>query len=460
MSPKLPFSPPDSLEVAQAAVTMPSHDAITDSGATQIFIMEGTPVKNKRVTTCPLKVALADGHKVVSTHMCDVDIPGLPFPLVGHIIPDLSIASLFGIRVLTDVGCTVTFDIDKCVVNFNGREIMRGYKDPTTDLWTLPIADGTRTPTQHDYVMPMLTCPKLASARACPPVAPPASPQLAAFAHTVRTKANSIKFAHQSFCSPRLSTFLKAIRRGFLKGCPNLSATGVTKYLNPSPASTKGHMKLPHQGIRSTRPRQRIQHPSSPAGPLHDHRSAGVPPDSDSTASSGNYPHSPQAHIIEDDATSAAGNIFCFGAFADKHTGVVYSDLTGTFPYMSLTGNVCFLVVYHYESNAILGVPLKNMEDSTVFNAYRKQFDFLTSKGFTLKLNVMDNQASKQIKRFLTAQECDSCLSNRITTVSMRPNGRYRPSRIISSVPSPQLTVSSPSNYGIGSHHKLRQLST
>ncbi len=69
------------------------------------------------------------------------------------------------------------------------------------------------------------------------------------FTHTIQTKANSIKFAHQSMCSPTISTLLKAIRHGFLDGCPNLSAIGVTRYLNPSPATAKGHMKRPRQGI-------------------------------------------------------------------------------------------------------------------------------------------------------------------------------------------------------------------
>jgi hypothetical protein len=45
---------------ALAAMEAPTIDAIANSGATQIFIMEGTPVKNKRQTTCPLKVTLAD----------------------------------------------------------------------------------------------------------------------------------------------------------------------------------------------------------------------------------------------------------------------------------------------------------------------------------------------------------------------------------------------------------------
>ncbi len=71
--------------------TIKPNEAIADSGATQIFIMEGTPVLNKQKTTCPLKVALADGRRVMSTHMCDIILPGLPTTLVGHIVPELSV---------------------------------------------------------------------------------------------------------------------------------------------------------------------------------------------------------------------------------------------------------------------------------------------------------------------------------------------------------------------------------
>ena len=37
------------------------------------------------------------------------------------------------------MGCTVTFDKDKCDVIYNGNVILRGFKDSATDLWTLPI---------------------------------------------------------------------------------------------------------------------------------------------------------------------------------------------------------------------------------------------------------------------------------------------------------------------------------
>ncbi len=113
--------------------------AIADTGATSIFIMEGTDVANKRVAVRPLTINLPDGQQIKSTHVCDIQIVGLPTILKGHIVPLLNVASLIGIRPLCKAGCIVTFDDMKCNVTYNGTVILRGFKDPSTDLWTLPI---------------------------------------------------------------------------------------------------------------------------------------------------------------------------------------------------------------------------------------------------------------------------------------------------------------------------------
>jgi hypothetical protein len=256
--------------------------------------MDGMPVHNKQQTTCPLKVALANGRRVMSTHMCDIIIPGLLTTLIGHIIPKSSIASLFGIHVLTEAGCMVKFDNKKCVVRYNGKIILIGMKNLTTDLWALPIvgpAAKTSLNNTHEVQDPFvnlreefleatskassskestLAIPVCASTQACEAGGkamkslkkkPPPN-KLGLFTHTVRTKANSIKFAHQSLCSSCISTLLKAIQHSFLKGCPNLTTKGVMQYLNPSAATAKGHMKRPHQGIRSTMQRQPRAPPS------------------------------------------------------------------------------------------------------------------------------------------------------------------------------------------------------
>ena len=43
------------------------------------------------------------------------------------------------------------------------------------------------------------------------------------------------------------------------------------------------------------------------------------------------------------------------------------------------------------------------------FTAYKTQFEFLESKGYKIKLNVMDNQCTKQIKKSSPTKITSSC---------------------------------------------------
>jgi hypothetical protein len=67
---------------------------------------------------------------------------------------------------------------------------------------------------------------------------------------------------------------------------------------------------------------------------------------------------------------------------------------------------VCYLLVYHYKLNTILALPISGLNDKTIFDTYKTAFDELGAKGFKPKLNIMDNQATKNIKKFLTKEEC------------------------------------------------------
>ncbi len=75
-----------------------------------------------------------------------------------------------------------------------------------------------------------------------------------------------------------------------------------------------------------------------------------------------------------DDEDVTIANVFCFGAFADKTSGIIYNDLTRSFSFVSLDGSVCFFVLYHYKSNCILTTPINGMDDKTIFEAYKKYF--------------------------------------------------------------------------------------
>jgi hypothetical protein len=106
--------------------------------------------------------------------------------------------------------------------------------------------------------------------------------------------------------------------------------------------------------------------------------------------------------IIIDDESIA--NEFCFDTFAYKITGVVYNNLTGNLPFMSLEGSICFFVLYHYKK--ILATQIANLDDKSIFEAYKAHFKMVEAKGFKPKVIVIDDQATKYIKKFLTKNKC------------------------------------------------------
>ncbi len=91
------------------------------------------------------------------------------------------------------------------------------------------------------------------------------------------------------------------------------------------------------------------------------------------------------SNIIPEVEDESIANVFCFGAFTDKMTGVVYNDCTGNFPFMSLDGNVCFLVMYHYETNAIFAIPISGLDSKSILEAYKNTFEYLVTKGINQK---------------------------------------------------------------------------
>ena len=82
--------------------------------------------------------------------------------------------------------------------------------------------------------------------------------------------------------------------------------------------------------------------------------------------------------------------------------------------------------MYHYKTNAILVKPIANVDDRSIFAAYKEMFESLEAKRYKPKMNVMDNQATKYIKKFLIKKECDLQLvephNHRVNTGTSNPN--------------------------------------
>jgi hypothetical protein len=76
-----------------------------------------------------------------------------------------------------------------------------------------------------------------------------------------------------------------------------------------------------------------------------------------------------------------------------KITGQIFSDQTGRFPITPSRGNKYIMVVYDYNSNAILTESLTSHTEMELLRAYTKLHTFLTERGLKPVLQKLDNEA-------------------------------------------------------------------
>jgi len=186
---------PDAL-MNTAKIKIAVDMAIADAGATAHFAIPGAPVINKKIATTPLIINLPDGEQLQSSHTCELNIPWLPRAARNaHILPGLKHTSLISIKVLCDAGCKVSYDDERCKVYFKNKLVWHGGREPTTQLWVLPLCPAqTALPNLHDIV----------SAEA--------QIHCANNAFVTTSKAALIRYLHQALFSPTKTTLLKAIR--------------------------------------------------------------------------------------------------------------------------------------------------------------------------------------------------------------------------------------------------------
>jgi hypothetical protein len=86
----------------------------------------------------------------------------------------------------------------------------------------------------------------------------------------------------------------------------------------------------------------------------------------------------------------------------DAQNGVIYTDPTRALPVTSRAGNKYLLILYDFDSNAILAEPMKARSDDEALRAYAAIYKTLTYKGCKPRLNILDNEASRAIKHAIT----------------------------------------------------------
>jgi hypothetical protein len=139
-------------------------------------------------------------------------------------------------------------------------------------------------------------------------------------------------------------------------------------------------MKRPHHGIKSTHPKQSrttvLQIPSMHSAPPQPVTQVEAPVlpliQGVSIYPSQAYGTTPGPNLIGSDNDKSIANISCYRAFADKNSGIVYHNLTGSVPFMSYDGSVYFFILYQYKLNSILATLIAGLDHINIFNAYKK----------------------------------------------------------------------------------------
>ena len=169
--------------------------------------------------------------------------------------------------------------------------------------------------TIHRHNQPILTGPRLPNGLWSLPLQHDQTQHHTNTLFTPKTQQQLVQWLHAAAFSPSPSTFLDAIQHNFFTTWPGLTPDIVRCYLTPSDATVKGHLDQQQQ--------RKCKHPSPEEPPI---------------PSSGTRSHTIYAAIIDPSVP----------------TGRAYSNLTGRFPVQSNRGANYILVVYEYNSNAII----------------------------------------------------------------------------------------------------------
>ena len=263
---------------------------------------------------------------------------------------------------LCDSKFIAVFTDNQVVIAYNNNIVLTGPRDHTTGLWVLPSVT-TMKATGAIGLERALTANNV-------------------YEHS--TKRDLILYLHRCCFSPATKTWRAAINAGFFATWPGLSPI-LLLHLPKSEATILGHLHQQRQNIQSTKRK---------------HNST-TNTDADSDA----------AHEFDlgnnDDVvtTTTRAHVAMYTTF--EPTGQIYSDQTGRFPTVSSRGYKYIMIVYDYDSNAILAEPLSSKAGAEQQRAYRKIHQYLTSCGFRPHLQRLDNKAPPEMQEFMRQEQVD-----------------------------------------------------
>jgi hypothetical protein len=152
-------------------------------------------------------------------------------------------------------------------------------------------------------------------------------------AHDNSNQKELINYLHAACFRPVKSTWITAIKNGHFTSWPGLTEQAVEKHLSKSTSTTKCHLNQQRQNARMTKVKD------------------------------------PKVIITDPDLEQGIKTQFVYAATIDA--GQIYTDKTGRFPVVSSKGNKYIMILYDYDSNAILAQPIKDRTAPELLRAFQ-----------------------------------------------------------------------------------------
>ena len=190
-----------------------------------------------------------------------------------------------------------------------------------------------------------------------------------------KTKQELAQYSSATCFVPVLSTLLRAIRKKHTTKWSGLTVNLINKHLPKSMHTAKVHLDQEAKKLQSTKTNQEA---------IEEQEDVKLP---------------------QDHNNIKLNDILCTILDFKELESKIYSDQTGRFPVNPTQGNQYNIILYHYDTNTINAVSIKNRRTKCITNVWQLVFNILKTQDEAPNLHVLNNECSYHLKQIFKLAE-------------------------------------------------------
>ena len=318
-----------------------------DSGASKHYFTKDAKhvLHNVHTITNGQSVSVPNGETISPDERGYLNLPHVSSHAKSTtIFPKLQ-QSLISVGQLCDDGCTATFSKNYVIVKQGHKTVMTGSRNISDGLWDLSFPINQTM----NYII-----------------------------EKGRTLKDLAQYHHASLFSPKPSTLHAAQNNNQLITFPGINSINFAKHMPTSVSTSKGHLDQERSGLQSTKS-----------------VGATTPPELELTVDE-------KADFYPERIENNTKTHECMALITPfKESEKAFMDSCGRFPHKSSRGNEYIMIVYDYDSNAILAEPFKNRTAGELKKTWEILHNRLSRNNIAPKLYLLDNEISNEFKNAL-----------------------------------------------------------